>query len=224
MVQRPTERELVTADGVNVRVLRSARRRRTVSGVWKDGAAVISVPATMSPRQENDWVDRIVPDILARRAKALGRYGENADTELMQRAHRLNRTYFESRAEPLSVKWVTNQTTRWGSTSTGSGAIRLNHRLQQMPSWVQDYILVHELAHLIAEDGHGPEFKALEARFERKAEAKAYLSGVSFGMAQGQDPEGTNRQPPRADSSEEGSDGLDDTGWWAENPADDWTD
>ncbi|MGO2534068.1 M48 metallopeptidase family protein [Arthrobacter rhombi] len=202
MVQRPSERELVTDDGVNVRVLRSVRRRRTVSGVWKDGAAVISVPATMSLRQENEWVDRMVPDILARRAKALGRYGENADSELMQRALRLNRKYFDSRAEPLSVKWVRNQRTRWGSTSTGSGAIRLNHRLQQMPSWVQDYILVHELAHLIAEDGHGPQFKALEDRFERKAEAKAYLSGVSFGMGQG-------------------SEG---TGWWDEDPADGWTD
>ncbi|MDN6170059.1 MAG: M48 family metallopeptidase, partial [Micrococcaceae bacterium] len=210
MVQRPTERELVTADGVNVRVLRSARRRRTVSGVWKDGAAVISIPATLSLRQENDWVDRMVPDILARRAKALGKFGENADTELMQRAQRLNRKYLQSRAEPLSVKWVTNQNTRWGSTSTGSGAIRLNHRLQQMPSWVQDYILVHELAHLIAEDGHGPQFKALEARFERLDEAKAYLWGVSFGMAQEQETEGTHRGPPRAGSGpgdREGADG-----------------
>lgn len=223
MVQRPSERELITADGVNVRVLRSARRRRTVSGVWKNGTAVISVPATMSLRQENDWVDRMVPDILARRAKALDRYGANADTELMQRAQYLNRKYFEARAEPLSVKWVTNQTTRWGSASTGSGAIRLNHRLQQMPTWVQDYILIHELAHLIAEDGHGPQFKALETRFERKAEAKAYLAGVSFGMAHGWAPGVMSPQPPRAGSPETAGEEAEGSPWWDEDPEGDWS-
>lgn len=183
MPHQPIERAVVTPDGIPVRVLRSSRRRRTVSGVWKNGEAVISVPATLSLRQEEEWIRRMVPDILARRSRALERFGENADGELMQRAGMLNRKYLEGRAEPLSVRWVRNQTTRWGSASPGSGSIRLNHRLQRMPGWVQDYILVHELAHLVADDGHGPQFKALEGRYERRAEAKAYLAGVSFGMA-----------------------------------------
>ena len=33
-----------------------------------------------------------------------------------------------------------------------------------MPSWVVDYVLVHELAHLLA-SGHGPQFQALVARY-----------------------------------------------------------
>lgn len=187
---------MLTPDGVSVRVLRSTRRRRTVSGVWKNGAAVISVPATLSLRQEDEWIERMVPDILARRARALDRYGVNADDELLQRAEMLNRKYLDERAEPMSVRWVRNQTTRWGSASPGSGQIRLNHQLQQMPRWVQDYVLVHELAHLVAEDGHGPQFRALEGRYERQAEAKAYLSGVSFGMAH---PPGFDAGPAEAE-------------------------
>ncbi|MBM6623292.1 M48 family metallopeptidase [Micrococcaceae bacterium RIT802] len=219
MPQHPAERAVVTADGVSVRVLRSRRRRRTVSGVWKNGAAVISVPAALSLRQEDEWIERMVPDILARRAKALSRFGENADDELMQRAGMLNRKYLDGRAEPLSVRWVQNQTTRWGSASPGSGAIRLNHQLQRMPGWVQDYILVHELAHLIADDGHGPQFKALEGRYGRRAEAKAYLSGVSFGMAHPPGDLASGGFPePGGQHPGDGPQDLDGEDWWEETP------
>lgn len=222
MPQQPKERGLVTPDGVAVRILRSTRRRRTVSGVWKDGAAVISVPASLSIRQEDEWIERMVPDILARRARARERYGAGADDELMRRAGELDRRHFGGRAQPVSVRWVTNQTSRWGSASPGDGTIRLNHRLQRMPRWVQDYILVHELAHLIAEDGHGPQFKALEDHYGRKAEAKAYLEGVSFGMAL---PEGTADlldpgYPEGARPS--GPRGIPGAEWWHDTGDGDW--
>ena len=49
----------------------------------------------------------------------------------------------------LTVARVTirNQRSRWGSCST-SGVIALNFRLVQMPPWVSDYVLLHELMHL----------------------------------------------------------------------------
>ena len=42
---------------------------------------------------------------------------------------------------------IRNQRSRWGSCST-SGIITLNFRLVQMPPWVSDYVLLHELMHL----------------------------------------------------------------------------
>ena len=50
----------------------------------------------------------------------------------------------------LTVRRVTvrNQRTRWGSCSR-RGTISLNWRLIQTPAFVQDYIHLHELAHLI---------------------------------------------------------------------------
>lgn len=49
----------------------------------------------------------------------------------------------------LAVRRVTvrNQRTRWGSCSR-RGTISLNWRLIQTPSFVQDYICIHELMHL----------------------------------------------------------------------------
>jgi predicted metal-dependent hydrolase len=56
--------------------------------------------------------------------------------------------------------------------------IRLSNRLQGMPSWVVDYVLVHELAHLLV-PGHGPDFWALVDVFPRTERARGYLEGVS---------------------------------------------
>ena len=58
----------------------------------------------------------------------------------------------------LTVRRVTvrNQRTRWGSCSR-RGTISLNWRLIQTPSFVQDYIHLHELAHLI-EMNHSEKF------------------------------------------------------------------
>lgn len=77
------------------------------------------------------------------------------DAELTERAERLSEQYFSSRARPRSVRWVTNQNTRWGSCTPAEGSIRLSHRLQGMPEYVVDYVLLHELAHLLV-PGHGP--------------------------------------------------------------------
>ena len=79
---------------------------------------------------------------------------------------------------PASVRWVTNQNARWGSCTPGDRTIRLSDRLQQMPGWVVDYVLVHELAHLL-EAGHTPEFWAWVDRYPRAEKAKGYLEGYS---------------------------------------------
>ncbi len=49
----------------------------------------------------------------------------------------------------LTVSRITirNQRSRWGSCSH-RGVIALNFRLVQMPPWVCDYVLLHELMHL----------------------------------------------------------------------------
>lgn len=74
------------------------------------------------------------------------------------------------------MTWVGNQTTRWGSCTPASGTIRISTRLQQMPSWVLDYVLVHELAHLLA-PGHGKDFWALVRGYPRTERARGYLEG-----------------------------------------------
>jgi hypothetical protein len=46
-----------------------------------------------------------------------------------------------------------------------------------MPEYVIDYVLLHELAHLLVPD-HGPRFWALLQTFPRTERARGYLEGV----------------------------------------------
>ena len=71
-----------------------------------------------------------------------------------------------------------NQERRWGSCTPSTGTIRLSDRLREMPSYVVDYVLVHELVHLLV-PGHGPDFWALVARYPLTERARGFLDGVS---------------------------------------------
>ncbi len=176
MAQR--EREFTRSDGLRVKVVRSTRRTRTVSASWREGTAVVSIPARLSAAEEEEWVATMVERMLKRKARI-----PRGDDELLERALSLSKRFLEGRATPTSVRWVGNQQRRWASATAVDGTIRVSERVRDMPSWVQDAVLVHELAHLIADDGHGPYFKSLEARYPRSAEAHAFLHGVEWAAA-----------------------------------------
>lgn len=54
--------------------------------------------------------------------------------------------------------------TRWGSCTVGTGRIRLNTRLAVYPDECLEYVIVHELCHLL-EPSHNQRFKALMSQF-----------------------------------------------------------
>jgi hypothetical protein len=156
-----------------VEVRRSARRRRTVSAYREGDRTIVLIPARMSRAEERRWVSMML-ERLARQDARL----RPSDDELMARARDLARRHLDGRARPASVRWVTNQGSRWGSCTPVDRTIRLSTRLQGMPPWVVDYVLVHELAHLLV-PGHGPDFWELVDRFPRTERARGYLEGVS---------------------------------------------
>ncbi len=100
------------------------------------------------------------------------------DVGLLSRAQALSARYLDGAAVPSSVRWVDNQQGRWGSCTPADGSIRLSRRLLGMPGWVLDYVIVHELAHLIVAD-HGPGFWRLVAGYPKTERAKGYLEGVA---------------------------------------------
>jgi hypothetical protein len=57
-----------------------------------------------------------------------------------------------------------------------------------MPAWVVDYVLVHELAHLLV-PGHGPEFWAVVDAFPRTERARGYLEGFATASGLQLDPD-----------------------------------
>lgn len=155
-----------------VEVRRSTRRSRTVSAYREGDRTIVLIPARMSEAEEQRWVNVMLDKLAAQESKRI-----LGDSELTERAERLSAQYFEGRARPASVRWVTNQNTRWGSCTPAEGSIRLSHRLQGMPEYVVDYVLVHELAHLLV-PGHGPRFWRLLEAYPRTERARGYLEGV----------------------------------------------
>jgi len=158
-----------------VEVRRSTRRRRTVSAYREGDRIVVLIPASLSRRQEAEWVETMVARV--ERAEARRR---PSDDDLMRRATALSHAWLDGRAVPASVRWVDNQRTRWGSCTPVDRTIRLSSRLRDMPAWVVDYVLVHELAHLL-ESGHDARFWAWVDRYPQAERAKAWLDGYSAG-------------------------------------------
>lgn len=152
---------------------RSARRRRTVSAYRDGDRIVVLIPARFTAAEEQEWVAKMVARVASARRRAPA-----GDAELLRRAGELSHRYLDGRADPVSVRWVPAMRTRWASCTPGDRTIRLSRRLQEMPSWVQDYVLVHELAHLL-ESGHGPRFWRWVERYPRTERARGYLDGVS---------------------------------------------
>jgi predicted metal-dependent hydrolase len=179
----------VTADPYPVRVVRSRKRKRTVSARLVDGELELSVPSWMSEREAAEFADKMQARFARKKAQT--------STDLAARAAKLAKRY--DLPNPASIRWVSNQTTRWGSCSYSDASIRLSDRIVGMPEWVLDAVIVHELAHLVHPD-HGPEFKALENRFPRQDEASAFLDGVQWAMSRGHTAE------PEAEPEESGDD------------------
>lgn len=171
-----TVTRLPAADGgVPVEVRISPRRRKTSTAYWEGSAIVVVLPARLPVGQRAAVVDELVRRLVTRRPNTRA-----SDVELAERAHALADRYLGG-VRPTSVRWVTNQHTRWGSCTLQTREIRVSHRLRSVPSWVLDAVLVHELAHLV-EAGHGPAFAALVGRYPRTAEADHFLAGYALGL------------------------------------------
>ena len=168
-----------------VEVRRSTRRRRTVTAYRENGRTVVLIPAAFSPAEERRWVAQMVAKLQTReerRRKSLG-----GDEDLMARARALSAAHLDGAAEPAAVRWVDNQNRRWGSCTPADRTIRLSGRLRGMPEFVVDYVLVHELAHLL-EPSHDASFWALVHAYPRAERALGFLEGVEFGSGAGDGP------------------------------------
>lgn len=168
-----------------VEVRRSARRRRTVSAFRDGDRTIVLLPARMSRADEKHWVA-----VMVDRLDARDRRMRPSDVELLDRATMLSERYLGGRAVPAGVRWVGNQNGRWGSCTVDDRTIRLSTRLRGMPDFVVDYVLLHELVHLLV-PGHGPAFWAELAAYPRTERARGYLDGWAAAAGSAQDGDGS---------------------------------
>lgn len=159
---------------MEVEVVRSPRRRKTVSARQVGGVLRISIPAAMTRAEEAHWVGEM--------SRRFERRNRSSAIDLIARAATLAACY--DLPVPTSIRFVDDQRTRWGSCTPANGTIRLSSRLAGFPGWVVDHVIVHELAHLV-EPGHGPAFTRLVARHPLAERATGFL--IAMGM-QGDEP------------------------------------
>ncbi|GAA4680331.1 metal-dependent hydrolase [Phytohabitans rumicis] len=144
---------------------------------YRDGErVVVLIPDQFSRAEETEWVDKMLARLAAREERL-----SRSDDELLVRARRLIGRYLAEHTRivvPASVRWVTNQSGRWGSCTPADRTIRISHRIQEMPDWVIDYVLLHELTHLVV-PSHNARFWELVCRYPKAERARGYLEGIA---------------------------------------------
>lgn len=164
----PTEADRPAIAAVEIR--RSSKRKRTIAAKLEGDTLIVYLPERMSRAEEAAWVEKMRKRMEARERKE--RLNSSGDLEI--RAAELNRRYFDGQLRWRSVEYVTNQSSRYGSCTIGDATIRLSHVLAEMPVWVRDYVIVHELAHLLVPD-HSKRFWDLVARYPLSERARGFL-------------------------------------------------
>jgi predicted metal-dependent hydrolase len=155
---------------LEVEVVRSAKRRKTVSASIVDGRVVVRMPTWMTKAQEEEYVASLVGRLERRR--------RSESVDLTERARILARRY--RLPEPDSIRFVSNQTSRWGSCTPSTREIRISDRIAGFPEWVLDAVVVHELAHLV-HLGHTSEFWELAHRYPLTERALGFLIAKQLG-------------------------------------------
>ena len=168
--------EKTNLDDVEIR--RSKRRKNSVTAFREHGKTVVVVPARLPARDIGDYVKDLVGKLDARDEKT-------ASLEALEkRAAKLVKDYLDhdvigNHPVPVTIKWMTNQNSRWGSCTPADGNIRLSHRLREMPAYVIECVLLHEIIHLIVSD-HSAKFYELMNRYPHYEKAEAYLDGYAM--------------------------------------------
>jgi predicted metal-dependent hydrolase len=154
-----------------VRVIRSPKRRRSAHAQLVDGEIVVRIPARMSKADEAVFVAELVERIEKREQRSA--------IDIEARTRDIARRY--DLPTPASIRFVDNQRSRWGSCTIESREIRVSSKLANYPLWVLDYVIVHELAHLVVAD-HSPAFHALVDRYPKAERARGYLTAKADGL------------------------------------------
>jgi predicted metal-dependent hydrolase len=156
------------SDALRVEVVRSTRRKRSVGARLEHGVVKVTVPSWMSQSEEEDAVREMV--------RRFERKIATQSVDLSTRAHDLASAHLLPL--PSSIEWSDKLTAVWGLCTPLTGEIKISSRLVGVPTWVLDYVIVHELAHLVVDD-NGPDFWHVVNRYPRAERAIGYLIAKS---------------------------------------------
>ena len=162
-------------DGVVLELKVVRKRVKNINARLHGKILSVSAPHRVSVKELEETILQLARQLVRRtRADALNSDG-GAEALARKVAAR-----FAKPPEVAEVRFVTNQTTQWGSYSPQTGIVRLNAALRQMPPWVLEAVVAHELAHTFHLD-HSPAFWELVRSVCSKTDrARAFLEGVTW--------------------------------------------
>ena len=158
-----------------ITIIRSAKRRKTIQTKYTNDHLWIYFPCGMSKSEEQKWVDKIVSKMEKRQQR---QKSKTNDSWLWSRAQDLNKRFFNGSLD-FSINFVSNQHSRFGSCTSVDKTIRISDRVASMPVWVKDYVIVHELAHLLYPD-HSKDFWGKVDEYRYAERAKGYLIAIGL--------------------------------------------
>ncbi len=159
-----------------IRVVRSKKRRKTIQAkfVKKTREVIIYLPENMPRREEKKWVRKMAERVEKKRRKQK----LNANNSLMKETQKINQNYFKGKLK-FKISYVVNQKKRFGSCTPGRKTIRISDKIVRMPKWVRNYVIIHELSHLI-QSNHSKKFWNLVNQYKLAERARGYL--IARGM------------------------------------------
>jgi len=160
---------------MELKIIRSRRRRRTVSARIIKDTLLISAPAMLSQER----LDRIVADFKIKFERKKIKEDLDRKQSLGDIARKINEQYFENKLKVNSIEYATDQESKYGCCNYSSGRIRISHKVGLMPDWVRDYVVIHEMAHLI-EPNHSAGFWEIISRYKLAERARGYLMAAGL--------------------------------------------
>lgn len=122
-------------NGRNYYLQISSGNRKTNSGRLKNGLVDIKLNNQLNSFQRADVIQKLMSRIV----------GQDNLKYVTERIQILNEQYFQQDIKSVRLK---NNSSNWGSCSS-SGNLNISTRTLFAPPEVQDYVFIHELAHLI---------------------------------------------------------------------------
>jgi len=153
-----------------IKILRSKKRRRTVSARILKDTLIVRAPAHIPESR----LEKVIAELKARIERKQLKDELNKHENLTQRAKEFNLQYFGNTLKISSIEYVTDQNSRFGSCNYQTGCIRISQRISAMPQWVRDYVIIHELAHLVVPN-HSQAFWDVVNRYKFTERARGYL-------------------------------------------------
>ncbi len=165
---------------MEVKVIRSPDRKKTIQAKIVGETLVVYLPLGMHREEERKLIEKMKQKIERKRLKNQ----INKDDYLRKRFDEFNDKYFQGKLRMNSIEFVTNQERNRGSCTPAKGTIRISHKLLNMPRWVLDYVIIHEMTHLLHPD-HSRAFWAKVGEYKYTERARGFL--IAKGMDENED-------------------------------------